>query len=129
MKAQFDGSYSLQNALDVTDKTAKNYRHRIPYTPQHAGAVSVTVEHRWLNIGWLLSAVSERYSLPQNTEANRMAGYAEQQLSLNRTFATGKRSSVHLQMEIVNLGNVSYDVIRYYPMPGRSFRATVRFYY
>ncbi|GAB6394137.1 MAG: putative vitamin B12 receptor (TonB-dependent) [Bacteroidales bacterium] len=129
MKAQFDGSYSLQNALDVTDKTAKTYRHRIPYTPQHSGAVSVTVEHRWLNIGWLLSAVSERYSLPQNTEANRMAGYAEQQLSLNRTFATGKRSAVRLQMEFINLGNVSYDVIRYYPMPGRSFRATVRFYY
>ena len=72
--------------------------------------------------------MSDRYSLPQNIDLNLMNGYVEQQLSINKTFAI-QDCSLRLQVDLVNLGNVNYDVIRYYPMPGRSFRASVRFIY
>ncbi|MDR1879386.1 MAG: TonB-dependent receptor [Tannerellaceae bacterium] len=127
VRLQVDGAYTRQEAVDVTDREAKTYKHQLPYTPLHSGSASLAVEHPWLNAGWLLTAVGDRYSLPQNMEANRMKGYVEQQLTFSRTFALRRASSLRLQAEIVNVGNVTYDVIRYYPMPGRSYRGSIRY--
>jgi outer membrane cobalamin receptor len=126
MFLQTDGSYTFQHAVDKTDKDSKIYKHQLPYTPVHTGAVSVSWENPWVNVSWLMTAVGARYSLPQNIEANFMKGYREQQLSFHRTFAF-KQSSLRLQAEVVNLTDVSYDVIRYYPMPGRSFRGSINY--
>jgi outer membrane cobalamin receptor len=123
---QVDGSYTRQDVVDVTDRKSKTYKHQLPYTPKHAGSVSVSVEHPWVNVSWLVTAIGNRYSLPQNIEANRIAGYVEQQLSFGRMFSI-KHASLYLQAAIVNPGNVMYDVIRYYPMPGRSFRGSIRY--
>jgi outer membrane cobalamin receptor len=118
------GSYTYQHAIDVTNPEAKNYKDQIPYTPRHTGNASATFETPWINISYLLTVVGERYALPQNTKANRVDAYAEQSLSLNRTFDL-KNTSLRLQGEILNLANTQYDVIQYYPMPGRSWRLSV----
>jgi outer membrane cobalamin receptor len=125
---QVDGSYSRRKAIDVTRKESKTYGHQIPYTPLDAGSASVSVENRWVNIGWTLSVTGPRYVLPQNMEANRIDGYAEQQVTFNRTFAM-YGGTLRLQAEALNLLDVNYDVIRYYPMPGRSFRISIRYSY
>ena len=75
-----------------------------------------------------LNAVGKRYVLPQNKLENNLYGFVEQQISANREFRF-KTCSVRLQADVLNLGNATYDVIRYYPMPGRSFRGSVRFVY
>ncbi|MDR2810746.1 MAG: TonB-dependent receptor [Tannerellaceae bacterium] len=123
-----DGSYTWQKAVDVTKEGSKTYGHQLPYTPEHSGAVSVSLANPWVNVSWLLTAVGERYSLPQNIEANRMEGYAEHQLSLQRSFRF-RQGTLGLQIEVINPGNATYDVIRYYPMPGRSFRASISYSY
>ncbi|MDR2389312.1 MAG: TonB-dependent receptor [Tannerellaceae bacterium] len=125
---QAEGSYTRQRAVDITKKGAKTYGHQLPYTPVHSGAVSVSLMHPAANVSWLLTMVGERYSLPQNTEANRMEGYAEHQLSIRRNFRL-RQGTLGVQAEAINLGNVTYDVIRYYPMPGRSFRVTITYSY
>lgn len=126
MSLQVDGAYMWQKAIDKTDRTSKIYGHQIPYTAEHSGNVSVSLENRWVNVGWTLMAVGDRYSLPQNIKENLINGYVEQQLSFNKTFSF-RRSDLRLQAEIVNIGNVTYDVIRYYPMPGRSFRGSIKY--
>jgi outer membrane cobalamin receptor len=118
------GSYTYQHAIDITNPGAKNYRHQIPYTPRHTGNGSVTIGTPWINVSWLLTVVGERYALPQNTKANRVDAYAEQSVSLNRTFQL-RNASVRLQGEVLNLADTQYDVIQYYPMPGRSWRLSV----
>jgi outer membrane cobalamin receptor len=128
LSLQADGSYSWQMAADVTKTGSKTYGHQLPYTPVHSGAVSVSLDHPWLNVSWLLTAVGERYSLPQNIEANRMPGYVEHQLSLRRSFCL-RQGTLGVQVEAINLGGAAYDVVRYYPMPGRSFRATISYSY
>lgn len=125
---QLEGSYTWQHAVDRTNEDSKIYGHQIPYTPEHTGTVSLGIENPWVNTVWTLAAVSDRYSLQQNISENLIDGYIEQQLSFNRTFHL-HRCSFRLQADILNIGNVTYDVIRYYPMPGRSFRASVRFIY
>lgn len=128
MRLLLDGSFTLQQAIDVTDKTNATYRHQLPYTPKQSGSLSLTWENRWLNLSWLMTAVSERYALPQNVEMNRMDGYMEQQIAMNRSFRF-HGSTLRLQAELINLTDVSYEVIRHYPMPGRSFRVSIKYIY
>ena len=122
------GSYTCQQAIDVTNPDAKNYKDQIPYTPRHTGTGSATFETPWINISWLLTAVGERYALPQNIPVNRVDAYTEQSISLNRTFNL-RNIPVRLQGEVINLADAQYDVIQYYPMPGRSWRVSIEIRY
>jgi outer membrane cobalamin receptor len=72
-----------------------------------------------------MNGVGERYSLPQNTESNRIGGYVEHSVSLGRSFEMDG-CSIALQLECQNFTDVQYEVIQYYPMAGRSYRITLK---
>ena len=118
-------NYSFQHAVDVTDASAKNYRHQLPYTPRHSGSLTLSVENPIVNVSYLLSAVGERYMLPQNTVNNRMPGYLEHNFSLNRSFSFSG-VGLRLQAELLNVTGKQYEVIKNYPMPGFQWRLTAR---
>lgn len=122
------GNYSYQYAVDLSDPEAKNYKHQIPYTPRHSGNITFMCSTRWVNVGYTAAVAGERYALPQNIEENRIKGYCEQNVSVSRKFELGK-CSLHLQGEVLNVADAMYDVIQYYPMPGRQFRFTLKFKY
>lgn len=122
MELLFDMAYSYSHSVDKSDREAKNYGHQIPYTPRHTGNVSLTWNNPWLNISYMLTAVGKRYMLPQNIKDNEIASYVEHSLSANREFEFGKKAILRLQGELLNFTNVNYDIIRYYPMPGRQWR-------
>ena len=120
------GNYSWQKAHDVTNPEAKNYKHQLPYTPKHNGNVSATFEMPWVNVGYTVTMVGKRYYLAQNIEANQIDGYNEHTATLWREFAF-KKCKLRLQAEVINLTDAQYEVIKYYPMPGRSWRLTGTF--
>ena len=117
------GNYSWQKAIDVTNPEAKNYKHQLPYTPEHNGNVSATFEMPWVNVGYTVTMVGKRYYLAQNIPANEIEGYNEHTATLWREFKF-KKCGLRLQAEVINLTDAQYDVIKYYPMPGRSWRIT-----
>lgn len=120
------GNYSWQKAIDVTNREAKNYKHQLPYTPKHNGNASATFEMPWVNVGYTVTMVGKRYYLAQNIEANEIEGYNEHTATLWREFKW-KKCGLRLQAEVINLTDAQYDVIKYYPMPGRSWRLTGTF--
>lgn len=125
------GNYSLQYALDVTNPESKSHMHQIPYTPRHCGGADLTLEMPWVNLTYKMIAVGRRYVLNQNIPANEIAAYSDHALSLNRAFEFGRDHvyRVYVGLEALNLSGINYEVIRYYPMPGRSFRLTFKFKY
>lgn len=128
LSLHFSAGYTWQKAIDVTDKESKNYKEQIPYTPCHSGSGALQLQTPWVNMAYTVIGVGERYILLQNIPTNRIDGYAEHTLSLSREF-TGKNFHLHLQAELINFTDEQYDIIKYYPMPGRSYRlsATLRF--
>ena len=130
-RLKMNAGYSYQYVVDITDPEAKNYKNQIAYTPRHSGNAAIILETPWLNIGYTVNAVGERFSLAQNTPAYRIDPYADHCISLNRTFAFGKEHSrqIHLSAEALNLSGVNYEVIKYYPMPGRNYRLTIKITY
>ena len=119
------GTYSYQYAVDVTDPEAKNYRHQIPYTPRHCGSAAFSWQNPWVSTALTLNASGKRYSMPQNTAENLVPGYCELNLSLSHDWQAG-RVGIRLQGEVLNLTNCQYSIIQYYPMPGTSFRITLK---
>ncbi len=118
-----NGAYTWQRAIDVTDKDSRNYKAQLPYTPEHSGNASLIAETPWVNVGYSVVAVGLRYYMSENIKANEIDGYAEQTLSLSREFRF-RGCDLTLRGEIVNLADKQYDVIKFYPMPGRSWRLT-----
>ncbi|MCF0165603.1 MAG: TonB-dependent receptor [Bacteroidales bacterium] len=128
MGIEFGGHYSFQHAVDVTDKEEKTYGHQIPYTPRHSGNVSLVFSTPWINLSYMMTAVGERYSWPQNTAANRLDPYMEHTIALYHNFEW-RRCSLLVQGECINLANAQYEVIHNYPMPGRTWQLTLKFKY
>ncbi len=126
VKLMVSGAYTWQRAVDLTDPDSKTYKDLLPYTPEHSGNASCVVETPWLNVGYSVVAVGKRYFMSENIPANEIDGYAEHTLTLSRELDL-RRCRLKLQGEIVNLTDCQYDVIKYYPMPGRSWRITGTF--
>lgn len=132
-------NYSWQHAVDVTDRAAKNYRDQIAYTPRHTANVVAALRMPWCNVSYTLHGVGERYALAQNTAAYRIAPYCDYGVSINRTFdfihlrrcagelqQGGNAFRLHVSAEALNLGGRNYEVVKYYPMPGRQFRLAAK---
>lgn len=131
MALDVDASYTYQYAVDKTDSKKSYYRHQLPYTPRHSGNVSAVWSNPWVSVGWQMQAVGERWSMIQCTDEYRMKAYQEHTFTLSREFSLGKRkrnaesgSDLKLSFSLLNAFNKQYEVIKYYPMPGRSWQAT-----
>lgn len=118
---ELSGAYSWQRALNLSDPSAKEYHGQLPYTPVNSGNYAITVTSPWVNLGYSGVAVGKRYFMAQNIQANEIDGYLEQTLTLSRSFSL-RSTTLDVRAELVNLADVTYEVIRYYPMPGRSWR-------
>ncbi|MPM57832.1 hypothetical protein SDC9_104655 [bioreactor metagenome] len=55
---------------------------------------------------------------------NRLSGYADHGISLSKSVEI-KHNRIGLSVEALNLGNKNYEIVRNFPMPGRSFRGTI----
>jgi len=127
VRVDLQANYTYQRATDVTSPEAKNYRDQIPYTPLHSGSGSAALRTPWIDAAYTVVAVGDRYYMSQNLPENRVNGYAEHTIALSRTFHIHHPDGcrIRVQAECVNWMDAQYDIIKYYPMPGRSLRATV----
>jgi len=116
-------TYTYQKAINVTDPSEENYRHQIPYTPRVSGSGKAALQTPWFNIAYSFLWSGKRYALFQNYTENRLSGYADHSISLQKEIKI-KQQALSLNVEILNLWNTNYEIIRWYPMPGRSFRIT-----
>ncbi len=124
MDLDISGSYSYMEAFDMTDPNNKStYKNQIQYTPKHSGAVTVGINNRWVDFSYTVIAANKRYFNIQNIKDNRIDGYSDHSISLYRKLRI-KGYDCYLQGNLLNIWNKNYDVIAYYPMPGRSFKIT-----
>ena len=125
-KLYITGAYNFMQAEDITNRDSKIWKNQIAYTPKHSGSGSITVELPWLNLTYNLLYASERYRMPQNSNDNRIEPYTDHSLSFSRVFRW-KKQSLRIQLDAVNLGNKNYEVIRFYPMPGRNYKIKLNY--
>ena len=117
-----NGSLTWQEAKDKTEGSA-TYGSQLPYTPKVSGGLSVMLLTPWVNVGYSATGQGKRYSMAQNTREYQLDGYMEHSLSLSRDFLLGD-NMLRLQLTVNNITDKQYEIIKYYPMPGRSVTAS-----
>ncbi len=122
------GNYTYQQALDMTDPDSKTYEHQIAYTPRRSGSGQAGIETPWVNLSYSFLYVGKRYVLGQNIHENALDGYSDHSLSASRDFRV-KAVRLSLNVEVLNLADKNYEVVKNFPMPGRSVRGTLKVVY
>ena len=118
-------AYTYNRALNITDPADRDYRHQIPYTPRISGSGNAGILTPWLNLNYSLIWSGHRYAVNQNYAENRVEGYFDHSISASHEFSFRNEHSLGINLECLNLTNRNYCVVRYFPMPGRSWRGTL----
>ena len=118
------GSYSYLSATDRTDPSELSYGDQIAYTPHHSGSANILIHSPWLDFGYNVLLMGERYTLGYNIPHNRMSAFTDHSITLSREFNINKQQ-LRVQFDVRNLGNKNYEVVRFYPMPGTNWRLSV----
>ena len=122
----FQLNYSYQHAVDHTNQESRTYGHQIAYTPRHSGGATMRWEHPWVNLGASAMVIGERYYRMQNTDLTRLPAYCDLSLSADRTFDL-RLGTVRFQLQVLNLLDIQYEVVRSYPMMGRNYRFSIMY--
>ncbi len=113
-------NYTYQQAIDVT-KGSATYGNQIPYTPHHSGSATLAALWRAWSLNYSFIYTGERYSQKANIPENYMQPFYTSDVALGWQFRYKKINS-KINVEVNNIFNQNYDVVRNFPMPGRSFR-------
>jgi vitamin B12 transporter len=113
-----------QEALDVTDPSGSEYKNEIPYTPNYSGSAMVVYNLKNWSAGYSILFSGKRYALGENDPSNELPEWNTQDIYLSRQIKT-RNFLANLKGEVNNIFNAYYDVIHYYPMPGRSFKLSI----
>jgi len=122
------GTYTYQQVLDKTDKNTQMFNQQLPYTPHHAVSGTIQTETPWVDLNYTLLYCGKRYYERVNRPEYQMQGYADQSVSLLKNFRW-KNYRCLLSAECLNFMNEFYEIVRSFPMPGRSFRVGVKLNY
>lgn len=117
-------SYTWQNATDRTNSKQVNYGHQLAYTPRQSGSARAALEFNQFLLSYTLIWSGVSYNNGYNDTPYRINGYTDHGISIMRSFPT-HLGKLTLSCEALNLGNKNYEIVKNYPMPGRSFRVTL----
>ena len=116
-------------SFSATDNTyKKTYKHQIAYTPRVSGSGQAGIETPWINLSYAFLFSGKRYTQGENISQNRLDGYSDHSLSASRNLKI-RDINTSLSIEVLNLLNKNYEIIKSFPMPGRSVRATLKITY
>lgn len=119
-----EACYTYQKAIDITDSKTKYYRHQIPYAPKHSGSWSMSVLANDVTIGYSAIAAGKQYVAKQNIKQNLLNRYVEHTASLSYDYKVCG-NVLKIKFDVVNFTNCQYEIIKYYPMPRRSWKLTL----
>ena len=117
---QLSANYTLQKAQNRTNKASEQYNYQLAYTPKHAFGTTATWLNQWANLSVSIDGQTARWTTNEHAQGTRLAGFAEADVAIWRTFPL-KKASLTLKMAMQNVLNKQYELVAHYPMPGRSW--------
>jgi outer membrane cobalamin receptor len=116
--------YSLQQALDHSDRDSRTYGNHIPYIPLHSGGIGLEARYGDWAFCWDTSLSGGKWSRTANIDDYYIKPWSISDASISRLcypFDFDARGMIPELTFTLNLGNVfntPYQVVQGYPMPG-----------
>lgn len=132
-RINLSGNYTYQRALDVTssDLTSsegRTYKHQIAYTPRVSASGQAGIETPWINLSYSFLFSGKRYMQGENIAENRLDSYSDHSISASHSFNILK-TITSISVEVLNIADKNYEIVKSFPMPGRSVRASLSIKY
>lgn len=113
-----------QEAIDMSDPSSASYKNRIPYTPDLSGSWLLIFKYHQWTAGYSLLYSGKRYALGTNDKTNLLSAWSTHDFSISRSIRFDK-IELTVKAEASNISNQQYEVVRYFPMPGRNYKITI----
>lgn len=110
-------NYTYQNSID----SATNLQ--IPYTPRNSLALNAGVDYFHAGLYYNQVIFSSRYYLEDIN--SQISGYSEGDLAFIYKFSIRSKSAI-FSAHVNNLFNQQYQIVRSFPMPGRSYLFSIQ---
>ncbi len=114
-------NYTFQKALDITNPQSPTYKNQIPYIPFESFSLRNSIEILNFAFNYNVLFNGFRFALGENIYQNMIPGWWITDLSVNYEKSFENKLVACLKFEVNNLYDVQYEVIRSFPMPGRSY--------
>ena len=125
-KLELSGSYSYQRAENRTNPTSPFYKNQIAYIPEHSGSVALGWENPWASLALHGSGICRRWTNNQHTVGSMIDGYWDMGLTAWHTFCWGQQQ-LEARLDVKNLFDAQYEIVHFYPMPGRSWQVSLKY--
>ncbi|MDR2235951.1 MAG: TonB-dependent receptor [Chryseobacterium sp.] len=120
-------SYTYQRAGDYTNKKEDYYGDQISYVPWHTLTFTMMADYKDWSFNYSFMYTGERYDAQlNNIRANYLQPWYTHDLSVQKKF-NWHSHQIKAGLEVNNVLDQHYDVVRNYPMPGRNFKLIVSF--
>ena len=119
-------NYSYVRAMPLTSPDRRDYKKQVAYTPLNSGAASLSWINPWVSVAIHATATSARYATNDNIPSSRISGFVEAGAALFHTFRL-RSHSLEIRADLLNAFDRQYQLVARYPMPGRSWQASILF--
>ena len=128
IKLNITSSYSYMSAKNRTNKSSVLWGAQIPYTPRNSGNGTAEIKTKYFSLGYSVVATSKRYYSDINIAQNEIPGYVDHSIWVEKQLKI-RKNNITLRADAINLSDKNYEIIRFFPMPGRNYRFSVSYKY
>lgn len=125
-KLNISGHYTLQYIQQVFNNT-NSRPQQLAYTPFEVAQYQIVYTPKAFSIGLNGNYNGLRYKETINTAQYLMPAFYTQDVFVATTLPFFKGNKTCFRAEVMNLFNTQYQIIDYFPMPGRWFRFSLNF--
>ncbi|MBO3099311.1 TonB-dependent receptor plug domain-containing protein [Gelidibacter pelagius] len=119
-------TYTFQESLDKTPG-GNSFGQQIPYVPKHSGSATLMMDYKNIALNYSFIYTGERYSQKANIASNYLQPWYTHDISVNYELPIFEENPLEFGLEVNNLFDQHYAVIKNFPMPGRSFRLNLNY--
>ena len=122
-----NANYTCQSDRDYSMPSDPEYKHYVPYSPLHSGSLIIDLGYDSYSLCTSFLYTGERFALISNNADDLLGDWYTVDLKLNKRFRLKNGMVVQATVECNNLTDSRHEVVKRYPMPGRNWKATVKF--
>jgi vitamin B12 transporter len=128
LRNQVSYSYTVNTIKKEYGPSTSNEGKLLIYRPRHLLRLNTYVEGEKLHFSAHMIFTGQRFTTEDNHPAYAMPSHTLLHLYAGYQMAFSGLSA-NLQFKVMNLFNTSYQFVRSYPMPGRTYHVTLLFHY
>lgn len=110
--------YNYNDVRNVTNKESDYYNSQVPYTSKHSGNAALIWKNSYVDFGYSMDWMGERYSSLMHDKRYKLNAYVDQSLTLSHCF-NFRKFAIETTLSCRNIFDQQYEIIKFYPMPGR----------